>query len=102
MCSCTIKLMTAFDFRVPFTEHRYIKTTGSFTAKQIWLPLSLIFSLYFCSQNLQNSRGQTREFGDGQRDRQKNPSPTASEEDNVILSSIKNRGIQGQKSHLTY
>uniref|UniRef100_A0A4W6BPP1 OTU domain-containing protein 3 n=1 Tax=Lates calcarifer TaxID=8187 RepID=A0A4W6BPP1_LATCA len=45
-------------------------------------------------ENMQNSRGQQREFGDGQRDRQKNPSPTASEEDNVILSSIKNRGIQ--------
>ncbi|XP_035501644.1 OTU domain-containing protein 3 isoform X1 [Scophthalmus maximus] len=44
-------------------------------------------------ENMQNPRGQ-REFGDGQRDRLKNPSPTASEEDNVILSSIKNRGIQ--------
>ncbi|XP_020490952.1 OTU domain-containing protein 3 [Labrus bergylta] len=51
-------------------------------------------------ENLQNSRGQQREFGDGQRDRQKNPSPTASEEDNVILSSIKNRGIQGDEENL--
>lgn len=58
--------------------------------------------LVFCSQNLQNSRGQQREFGDGQRDREKSSSPTASEEDNVILSSIKNRGIQGQKLHLTH
>lgn len=53
-------------------------------------------------ENLQNSRGQQRDFGDGQRDRQKNPSPTASEEDNVILSSIKNRGIQGQELCLTH
>ncbi|XP_023255552.1 OTU domain-containing protein 3 isoform X2 [Seriola lalandi dorsalis] len=51
-------------------------------------------------ENMQNSRGQQREFGDGQRDRQKNPSPTASEEDNVILSSIKNRGIQGDEENL--
>ncbi|CAK6955046.1 OTU domain-containing protein 3 [Scomber scombrus] len=51
-------------------------------------------------ENLQNSRGQQRDFGDGQRDRQKNPSPTASEEDNVILSSIKNRGIQGDEENL--
>ncbi|XP_031142309.1 OTU domain-containing protein 3 isoform X3 [Sander lucioperca] len=51
-------------------------------------------------ENLQNSQGQQREFGDGQRDRRKNPSPTASEEDNVILSSIRNQGIQGQKLHL--
>lgn len=56
----------------------------------------------FCHQSLQNSRGQQREFGDGQRDRKKNSSPTASEEDNVILSSIKNRGIQGQKLLLTH
>lgn len=51
-------------------------------------------------ENLQNSHGQQREFGDGQRDRQKNPSPTASEEDSVILSSIKNRGIQGDEENL--
>ncbi|KAG7226883.1 hypothetical protein INR49_022178, partial [Caranx melampygus] len=51
-------------------------------------------------ENMQNSRGQQREFGDGQRDRQKNPSPTVSEEDNVILSSIKNRGIQGDEENL--
>lgn len=51
-------------------------------------------------ENLQNSQGRQREFGDGQRDRQKNPSPTASEEDNVILSSIKNRGIQGDEENL--
>lgn len=61
---------------------------------------SLMFSRYCFSQNLQNSQGQQREFGDGQRDRRKNPSPTASEEDNVILSSIRNQGIQGQKLHL--
>nr|XP_020468287.1 OTU domain-containing protein 3 [Monopterus albus]XP_020468289.1 OTU domain-containing protein 3 [Monopterus albus]XP_020468290.1 OTU domain-containing protein 3 [Monopterus albus]XP_020468291.1 OTU domain-containing protein 3 [Monopterus albus]XP_020468292.1 OTU domain-containing protein 3 [Monopterus albus] len=51
-------------------------------------------------ENLQNSRGQQREFGDGQRDRQKNTSSTASEEDSVILSSIKNRGIQGDEENL--
>ncbi|XP_034732475.1 OTU domain-containing protein 3 isoform X2 [Etheostoma cragini] len=51
-------------------------------------------------ENLQNSQGQQREFGDGQRDRRKNPSPTASEEDNVILSSIKNQGIQGDEENL--
>ncbi|XP_008316825.1 OTU domain-containing protein 3 isoform X2 [Cynoglossus semilaevis] len=43
-------------------------------------------------ENLQNPRSQQREFGDGQMDRQKTPSPTASEEDSVILSSLKNRG----------
>lgn len=53
-------------------------------------------------ENLQNSRGQQREFGDGQRDRQKHPSPTASEEDSVILSSIKNRGIQGDEENLLH
>ncbi|KAM4609808.1 OTU domain-containing protein 3 isoform 2-T2 [Polymixia lowei] len=51
-------------------------------------------------ENLQNSRGQQREFGDGQRDRRTTPSPTAIEEDNVILSSIKNRGIQGEEENL--
>lgn len=51
-------------------------------------------------ENLQNSQGQQREFGDGQRDRQKPASQTASEEDNVILSSIKNRGIQGDEENL--
>ncbi|XP_026189538.1 OTU domain-containing protein 3 isoform X2 [Mastacembelus armatus] len=51
-------------------------------------------------ENLQNSRGQQREFGDGQRGRQKNLSPTASEEDSVILSSMKNRGIQGDEENL--
>lgn len=59
----------------------------------------LMFPRLFCHQSLQNSRGQQRVFGDGQRDSQKNPSPTASEEDSVILSSIKNRGIQGQRLH---
>lgn len=59
----------------------------------------LMFSGHCCSQNLQNS--QQREFGDGQRDIQKK-APIASEEDNVILSSIKNRGIQGQRSHLNH
>ncbi|XP_028265804.1 OTU domain-containing protein 3 [Parambassis ranga] len=48
-------------------------------------------------ENLQNS--QQREFGDGQRDIQKK-APIASEEDNVILSSIKNRGIQGDEENL--
>lgn len=56
----------------------------------------------FCYQSLQNSQGQQREFGDGQRDRQTNSSPAASDEDNVILSSIKNCGIQGQESHKTH
>lgn len=51
-------------------------------------------------ENLQNSRGQQRDFGDGQRDRQKKPSATASEEDSVILNSIKNRGIQGDEENL--
>ncbi|XP_053280512.1 OTU domain-containing protein 3 [Pleuronectes platessa] len=51
-------------------------------------------------ENMQNSPGQQREFGDGQRERQKNPSPTAFEEDNVILSSIKNRGIQVDEENL--
>uniref|UniRef100_A0A3Q3WPS9 OTU domain-containing protein 3 n=1 Tax=Mola mola TaxID=94237 RepID=A0A3Q3WPS9_MOLML len=53
-------------------------------------------------ESLQNSQGQQREFGDGQRDRQTNSSPAASDEDNVILSSIKNCGIQGQESHKTH
>ncbi|XP_060930385.1 OTU domain-containing protein 3 [Limanda limanda] len=51
-------------------------------------------------ENMQNSPGQQREFGDGQRERQKNPCPTAFEEDNVILSSIKNRGIQVDEENL--
>lgn len=51
-------------------------------------------------ENMQNSHGQQREFGDGQRDRHKKSSPTASEEDNVILSSIKNRAIQGDEENL--
>ncbi|KAM4738401.1 OTU domain-containing protein 3 [Anableps anableps] len=51
-------------------------------------------------ETLQNSHGQQREFGDGQRDKQKNPSPTACEEENVILSSIKNHGIQGDEENL--
>uniref|UniRef100_A0A3B4AHU3 OTU domain-containing protein 3 n=1 Tax=Periophthalmus magnuspinnatus TaxID=409849 RepID=A0A3B4AHU3_9GOBI len=38
--------------------------------------------------------GQKREFGDGQRDRQKNISP--SDEENLIFSSIRNRGISGE------
>lgn len=42
-------------------------------------------------QNLHNSSGQ-REFGDSQTDRRKAPSPTSSEEDNVILNSLKNMG----------
>ncbi|XP_040049572.2 OTU domain-containing protein 3 isoform X1 [Gasterosteus aculeatus] len=52
-------------------------------------------------ENLQNSQsGHQREFGDGQRDRRKNPSSVASEEDNVILSSIRNRGIHGDEENL--
>ncbi|XP_055366536.1 OTU domain-containing protein 3 isoform X1 [Betta splendens] len=51
-------------------------------------------------ENLQNSQGQQREFGDGQRERKKNSSPTASGEDSVILSSIKNRGVQGEEENL--
>ncbi|XP_054465601.1 OTU domain-containing protein 3 [Anoplopoma fimbria] len=51
-------------------------------------------------ESLQNSQSQQREFGGGQRDRRKNHSPTASEEDNVILSSIKNRGIHGDEENL--
>lgn len=62
----------------------------------------VMFSWLFWHQSLQNSHGQQRVFGDGQRDSRKNPSPTALEEDNVILSSIKNRGIQGQRLHLTH
>ncbi|XP_028309911.1 OTU domain-containing protein 3 [Gouania willdenowi] len=50
-------------------------------------------------ESLQNSRGQQREFGDGQRGKRKN-TPVASEDDNVILSSIKNRGIQGDEENL--
>ncbi|KAM9344042.1 OTU domain-containing protein 3 [Pholidichthys leucotaenia] len=51
-------------------------------------------------ESLQNSCGQQREFGDGQRDRQKNPPCTTTEEDSVILSSIKNRGIPGDEENL--
>ncbi|XP_013990819.1 OTU domain-containing protein 3 [Salmo salar] len=50
-------------------------------------------------ENLHNSSGQ-REFGDGQRDRRKAPSPTPSEEDNVILSSLKNRGPNCEEENL--
>ncbi|XP_061591027.1 OTU domain-containing protein 3 [Cololabis saira] len=51
-------------------------------------------------ENLQSSHGHQREFGDGQRDRQKKPSPAASEDETVILSSIKSRGIQGDEENL--
>lgn len=47
-------------------------------------------------ENLQ--RGQKREFGDGQRDRQKNNSP--SDEENVILSTFRNRGKPGDEENL--
>ncbi|XP_033826266.1 OTU domain-containing protein 3 [Periophthalmus magnuspinnatus] len=47
-------------------------------------------------ENLQ--KGQKREFGDGQRDRQKNISP--SDEENLIFSSIRNRGISGDEENL--
>ena len=43
--------------------------------------------------NIQEARGQQCEFGESQRDRGKASSPSPSEEDNVILSSLKNRGI---------
>lgn len=61
--------------------------------------VSQLFSFFDHFQSLQNSQGQQREFGDGQRDRKKNSSPSASDEDNVILNSIKNRGIHGQEFH---
>ncbi|XP_056130624.1 OTU domain-containing protein 3 [Lampris incognitus] len=51
-------------------------------------------------ENLQNSRGQQREFGDGQRDRWTAPSTTAFEEDSVILSSVKNREIHVEEENL--
>ncbi|XP_056279005.1 OTU domain-containing protein 3 isoform X2 [Pseudoliparis swirei] len=51
-------------------------------------------------ENLQNSQARQREFGVGQWDVRKNPSPTASEEDNVILSSIRNRGIHVDEENL--
>uniref|UniRef100_A0A1A8RXW1 OTU domain-containing protein 3 n=3 Tax=Nothobranchius TaxID=28779 RepID=A0A1A8RXW1_9TELE len=51
-------------------------------------------------ENLQNSHGQQREFGDGQGDRQKKASPASRVEENVILSSIKNRAIQGDEENL--
>ncbi|XP_068161904.1 OTU domain-containing protein 3 [Antennarius striatus] len=51
-------------------------------------------------ENLPNSRGQQREFGDGQRDKQTTPSSSPSEEDNVILNSIKNQGIPGDEENL--
>ncbi|XP_072305732.1 OTU domain-containing protein 3 [Eucyclogobius newberryi] len=47
-------------------------------------------------ENLQ--KGKKREFGDGQRDRQKNSSP--SDEETVILSSMRNRGIPGDEENL--
>lgn len=59
--------------------------------------VSQMFSFFCHFQSLQNSQGQQREFGDGQRDQKKNSSPSASDEDNVILNSIKNRGIHGQE-----
>ncbi|XP_034027858.1 OTU domain-containing protein 3 [Thalassophryne amazonica] len=50
-------------------------------------------------ENLQNSHGQQREFGDGQKHKQRNSS-AISEDDSVILSSIKSRGIQGDEENL--
>lgn len=47
-------------------------------------------------ENLQ--RGQKREFGDGQRDRQRNISPT--NEENIILNSFRNRGKPGDEENL--
>ncbi|XP_061841603.1 OTU domain-containing protein 3 [Nerophis lumbriciformis] len=51
-------------------------------------------------QNLQNSHGQQREFGDGRRERQEKASPAVSEDDNVILSSIRNRRMRGDDENL--
>lgn len=50
----------------------------------------------FRIENLQ--KGQKREFGDGQRDRPKNSSP--SDDENVIFSSVRNRGIPGDEENL--
>lgn len=47
-------------------------------------------------ENIQ--KGQKREFGDGQRDRPKNSSPL--DEENVILSSFRNRGKPGDEENL--
>lgn len=47
-------------------------------------------------ENLQ--RGQKREFGDGQREGQKNNTP--SDEENVILNSFRNRGKPGDEENL--
>ncbi|CAF94069.1 unnamed protein product, partial [Tetraodon nigroviridis] len=51
-------------------------------------------------ENLQPSQGLQREFGGSQRDRRKNSSPTASEDDSLILSAIKTGGIQGDEENL--
>lgn len=51
-------------------------------------------------ENLQYTRGQQREFGDGQRDRRNAPSPSPSEDDNVILSSLRNTGIPFEEENL--
>lgn len=51
-------------------------------------------------ENLQKAHGQQREFGDGQRDRRKAPSPSPSEEDSVILSSLKNREMHCEEENL--
>lgn len=51
-------------------------------------------------ENLQNSRGQQREFGDGQREKHAATPPAAFEEDNVILSAIKTGALQGEDENL--
>ncbi|XP_068603182.1 OTU domain-containing protein 3 [Brachionichthys hirsutus] len=53
-----------------------------------------------CIENLPNSQGQQREFGDGRRDKETNPPSSAPEEDSVILSSVKSRGIPGDEENL--
>ncbi|KAM6976758.1 OTU domain-containing protein 3 isoform 1-T1 [Aplochiton taeniatus] len=50
--------------------------------------------------NLQKSSGHQREFGEGLRARRREPSPTPSEEDSVILSSIRNRELHGEEENL--
>ncbi|XP_062316097.1 OTU domain-containing protein 3 [Osmerus eperlanus] len=51
-------------------------------------------------ENLQKAIGHQREFGGGQTDVGKSPSPSPSEEDSVILSSLKNRGMYCEEENL--
>lgn len=57
----------------------------------------LMLFYFCCSQNLQR---QQWKFGDGQRGRREKPSPTSPESGNVILASIENRGMQGQRDYV--